>query len=599
MKPRTVFTVLDEAASRWGDAPALHQPIPGAPPEKKYQTWSWVEYRRAAEEVACGLRSIGIGKGDVVGLGSETRAEFYIADIGVMSNGSLAAALYISYPPAEQIATLKATLAKAVFVENPKMLTALRTAAGDWRPIWILLTGESDGVLTLKALQEMGRAAMAQDAGLSGRIAAEVSPGDNAILYLTSGATGQPKMVLTTHGSLVANADMGPVVLPLGTQDCGLAFLPSAHIAQRVVMEMVPLTLGTSIWFSESLTQLPHEMRSVRPTFLLAPPRVWERIYASICTEIRKRGAVTRRMFWGSIGLGSRAARLRQEGKSVPQWMQRSLKFADKAVFSKIRERFGGRIKVAASGAAPLGKDLAEFYDAIGMPLIEGYGLTEGGVVSLNPVDRPKVGTIGKALPGVDLRIAEDGELLVKSPCLFYGYYGDPAATAEVVKDGWLHTGDVATVDADGYVTITGRKKEMIVASNGKKIYPSRVENLFKTEPLISQMILVGDRMPYVSALFTVNVAAAEGLKGMEGMSLRSLEEIANAKPVLDEVRKAVSRANKQLAPFEQIRKFRILERDFAIDQGELTPTMKVRRAKVIENFRSTIAEMYAGKEEF
>ena len=599
MKSRTVFTVLEEAASQWGAAPALYQPIPGAPPDKKHQSWSWIEYQLAVQEVACGLRSIGINKGDIAALGSETRAEFYIADIGVMTNGSIAAALYVSYPATEQVATLKQTGAKAVFVENPRMLSALRSAAGDWQPIWLLLTGEAEGVLTLNGLREKGRAALAADPGLFERIRAEVSPEDDAILYLTSGATGQPKMVLTTHRALVANADMAPQVLPLGPQDAGLAFLPSAHIAQRVVMQFVPLTLGTPIWFSESLTQLPHEMRSVRPTFLLAPPRVWERIYASICTEIGKRGAVTRRMFWGALGLGARAGRLKQEGKPIPAWMSQSLKLADKAVFSKIRERFGARIKVAASGAAPLGKQLAEFYDAIGMPLIEGYGLTEGGVASLNPVDRPKIGTIGRPLPGVKMRLAEDGELLINSPCLFSGYFNDPAATAEVFEDGWLHTGDLAEIDPDGYVTISGRKKEMIVASNGKKIYPSRLENLFKTEPLINQMIIVGDRMPYVSALFTVNVAAAEALKGMEGMANRSVSEISNAKPVVDEVKKAVHKANKQLAPFEQIRKFRILDREFAIDQGELTPTMKVRRSKVIENFRSTIAELYTAREDF
>jgi long-chain acyl-CoA synthetase len=236
------------------------------------------------------------------------------------------------------------------------------------------------------------------------------------------------------------------------------------------------------------------------------------------------------------------------------------------------------------SGAAPLGKELARFYSAIGLPLIEGYGLTEGGVVCLNPLDRPKSGSIGVSLPKTELRLAEDGELLIKSPALFSGYYKDPVATAAVLRDGWLYTGDIAEMDADGYVYITGRKKELIVSSNGKKIYPARIEGLFKTEPIVNQMVLIGDRLPYVTALFTVNVANVEGLKGRA--------------PVLAEVKKAVARVNKQLAPFEQIRKFRVIEREFTIETGELTPTMKVRRNRVLENHREVVSELYMGKEE-
>jgi len=245
-----------------------------------------------------------------------------------------------------------------------------------------------------------------------------------------------------------------------------------------------------------------------------------------------------------------------------------------------------------------LGKELGRFYAAIGMPLIEGYGLTEGGVLTLNPLDRPKSGSIGVTLPGVELRLAEDGELLVKSATLFSGYYKDPASTAAVLRDGWLYTGDIAEFDSEKYVYITGRKKELIVSSNGKKIYPSRIEGLFKAEPIVNQIVLIGDRLPFVTALVTVNVSTAEGLKGMEPFKGRRPGEVAGAPPVLTEVQKAVARVNKQLAPFEQIRKFRVLERDFSIETGELTPTMKVRRNRVLENHREVVSELYMGKEE-
>jgi len=582
MGARTIFSVLETAAQTYGNAPALYQPIGSG----KYQTYSWAEYKQAVEEIACGLRRIGIGKGDIVALYAETRAEFYLADLGIMANGSIAAALYTSYPLPDQIGNLRASDAKIIFVEDPKSMQSLMDAAGD-EPLpvrWILLTGEAKDTLTLEQLRAEGRQALAADPQAFEKIRADVHPDDLAILYLTSGATGEPKMGLVTHAALVANVDTGPTVLPLLPTDSTIGFLPSAHIAQRVVIELLPIRLGVTVWFSESLAKLPNEMKTIRPTFLLAPPRVWERIFASVNAEIKKKSTVAKKLFHGAVGLGAEVSRLREEGKPVPKWMQTSIKVAHRLVFSKIHARLGGRLRIVCSGAAPLGKELARFYSAIGLPLIEGYGLTEGGVVCLNPLDRPKSGSIGVSLPKTELRLAEDGELLIKSPALFSGYYKDPVATAAVLRDGWLYTGDIAEMDADGYVYITGRKKELIVSSNGKKIYPARIEGLFKTEPIVNQMVLIGDRLPYVTALFTVNVANVEGLKGRA--------------PVLAEVKKAVARVNKQLAPFEQIRKFRVIEREFTIETGELTPTMKVRRNRVLENHREVVSELYMGKEE-
>jgi long-chain acyl-CoA synthetase len=395
----------------------------------------------------------------------------------------------------------------------------------------------------------------------------------------------------------VSNIDMGPAALPMGPADATVVFLPSAHIAQRVVMEFLPLRCGMPVTFAESLLKLPQEIRRVRPTILLAPPRMWERIYSSICTELRKRPAPARKLFYGALGLALAAARYRRAGKPVPVRIRAPLKLADRLLFRKIRERFGGRLRVPCSGAAPLGKNLAEFYEAIGMPLIEGYGLTEGGVATLNPLDRPKPGSIGKPLAGIEVRFLEDGEMLIKSPCLFSGYLNDPQTTAEVLRDGWLHTGDLGHVDDEGYIFITGRKKELIVSSTGKKIYPARVENLFKMEPLVSQVLLIGDRLPFLTALFTINSAAADTLKGMEPWRGRPAAEIAQAPPVLAEIRKAVARVNKQLAPFEQVRKYRVLARDFSIEQGELTATMKIRRAQALANCKAHIDELYAGRE--
>ena len=591
---RTVYRMLRAAAETWGSRPALFQPAG----KGEYRRWTWKEYLWTAERIAAGLYAAGVRKGDIVGLASETRAEFYLADLGVMTAGAVAAAVYTSLPPAEQVKTLLACQPRAVFVESPRTLRSLDQAGlADLQIPRFLLSGQDPAAVSLDDLADSGARVMAADPAFIERLQNGISPQDPAILYLTSGATGEPKMGLVSHNAVLANCECGPPVLPLGEDDCTLAFLPSAHITQRLVMELLMIRMGVPVWFSEGLSRMPSELRTIKPTFFVAPPRVWERIYSSITTEIRKKPAVVRKLFYMGLGVGSEAARARAEGREPAPWVKASLQFFDRAVFSKIRARLGGRIKVAASGAAPLGRELAEFYAAIGLPLIEGYGLTEGGVVILNPLRTPRPGSIGKPLPGVEVRISEEGELLLRGEMLFSGYFNDPVATSAILRDGWLHTGDLAEIDADGYVWITGRKKEVIVSSNGKKIFPARIEGLFKLEPLINQVMLLGDRMPYVTALFTIHADAAASL-GLVPQGT-PLAEAARAESVFKAVQDIVARINRQLAPFEQIRKFKILDREFSIESGEITPTMKLRRGKVLANLRDELKELYMGREEF
>jgi long-chain acyl-CoA synthetase len=589
VNPRNLYQLLEQASLRYGDAAALRQPVAGEG-RGNYRTCSWKEYRQAAAEIAAGLRGLGVKRGDVVAFDCETRMEFYLADLGVMACGAVSAALYTSYPAVELVNAIRGCGARVAFVEDAATLEALREAPVEQ---WIVVRGEAPGAIPFDELRALGRRAMEKDPTLIERITSAVGPDDSAVLYLTSGATGEPKMALVSHRALLANLEMGPKVLPLNPQDRTVAFLPSAHIAQRVVYELLPVASGTPVTFSESLLKLPQEIRQVRPTFMLAPPRMWERIYWTVCTEIRKRPTVLQKAFWGALALGLAAARYRHQGKPVPAHIRAPLAVADRLFFRKIRARLGGELRTPISGAAPLGKDLAEFYEAVGMPIVEGYGLTEGGIVVLNPLDRPRPGSIGLPMPGVELRIAADGELLIKSPTLFTSYLNDPQATADVLRDGWLHTGDIAYIAPDGFVQITGRKKEIIVSSTGKNIFPARIECLFKTDPLVSQVLLLGDRLPYLVALFTINAAAAAMLEGMEPHNDLPPDELAAAPPVNAAIRKTIERVNRELAPFEQVRKFRILARDFSIERGELTATMKVRRNRVMENFRGEIEELY------
>ncbi len=569
MSAQTIPQLLREAAQRYPDRLALRQPH-----GKNVNTWTWSQYLQAAEEIAAGLRALGLANGDHAVICAETRAEFYLADQGILANGSVAAALYPSYPAEELHRIIAKADARILLVEDPKTLARLKGAPVEHI---VLLTGEAEGAISLAQLRTHGR------------FVAEIAPDDNAILYLTSGATGDPKMVMVTHRSLVANINMGPTVLPLTPDDITVAFLPSAHIAQRLVVELLPLLSGTPVSFAESLAKLPGEIKTVKPTFFLAPPRVWERIYTTIRTEVQKRPPIAQKIFFAALGLGLAAGRYKRRGKPVPWHIAAPLSLANKFIFNKVRDRFGGRLKVAASGAAPLGADLAEFYMAVGMPLVEGFGLTEGGVVAFNPVDAPRPGSIGKVFAGVELRIAEDGELLFRSPTLSKGYYKDPEATAALLQNGWLHTGDVASVDSDGYIYITGRKKELIVSSNGKKIFPGRVESMFKFEPLISQVLLAGDRLPHLVALFTIQPAVAQSMEGAANLP----QPLHESPVVLAEVQKIVNRINKQLAPFEQVKRFRILHREFTIEDGEMTATMKVRRNQVMQNFRTELDALY------
>jgi len=598
MPPRTVFSVLEESARQYGDQAALHQPLGGK--QAGYRSFSWNEWLLSSREIALGLRALGLKKGDLACILSETRAEFYLVDLGIMGAGGVAAALYTSNPMPELAKNVRGAQPSFFFVEDAKSFAAIAAALEGALPQHVvLLEGAADGAITLDTLRNKGRELEESEPGVFDRMREELAPSDPAVLYLTSGATGEPKMGLTSHAAILANIDMAPVVLPIGPEDSTVVFLPSAHIAQRIVLEFVPMLMGTPVWFSESLAKLPNELRNIRPTFFLAPPRVWERMYATICNEAGKRSAVAKKLFYGALGLGMEAHRLKLAGKPLPGWMQTALKLADRMVFSKVKARLGGRLRIAACGAAPLGKDLGEFFAAIGMPLVEGFGLTELGVLALNPLDRPKPGSIGTLLPGVEARIAEDGELFVWTPCLFMGYYKDEAATRSVLTpDGWFATGDIAEVDQEGYYYITGRKKELIVSSNGKKIYPARIENLFKMEPIVNQVLLIGDKQPYLTALLTLNLNQVRTLKGMDGLADKPAAEQIEAPAVATAVQTVVAKVNKQLADFERIRRYRVLDRDFSIEHGELTPTMKIRRARVLENHRATISELYLGRGE-
>lgn len=598
MDTRTIYTLLKNSAAALGDAPALYVPVTREG-KRDYQIYTWNEFLQIVQEATCGLRAAGFSKGDIIAIAADTSAEFYFADTAVVSAGCIAAAVYLGYPPEDQVRSIRECDARAVIADSPATIKKLRRAAGaDGLNVqWFVLEGEAEGAVSFEELRRRGRDAMEQDPQFLSCIEAEVKPEDYAILYLTSGATGQPKMALVTHHACVTNTDIAPA-LGLDSTQRTLVFLPAAHITQRLAGQLVPIASGMTVYFSESLLRLAQDLKSSRPTFFVAPPRLWERIYTSICTEAKKKGGVAEKVFYWALGVGLTALDYRLAGKAVPAYIELARKLADRLVYSKVRERFGGAMRLAASGSAPLGRDLARFYLAMSFPLMEGFGLTEGGITAINPLDKPKPGTIGKVLPGAEMKVDEEGELLIRGPMIFSGYYKDPEATARVLVDGWVHTGDVAAVDEEGYFSITGRKKEVIVSSNGKKVYPAKIEDFFKMEPLINHVMLVGDKLPFVTALFTINQQIAENLPGMAEYKGADLATISKAPIVHAEVQRAVNTLNQTLPAFEQIRRFVIVDREFSIEKGELTATMKLRRSRVVENFREEVMRLYEGRDE-
>ncbi len=450
-------------------------------------------------------------------LHSETRAEFYLADLGILANGSIAAALYTTYPLPDQVKNVRASHAKAVFIEDPKSMQALLADGGEALAglHWILLTGESEGALTLEQLRAKGRAALEEDPHAFEKIRAEVRTEDPAILYLTSGATGEPKMGLVRHAALTSNIDMGPQVLPLTPADCTIAFLPSAHIAQRVVIEFLPIRMGIPVWFSESLAKLPHEMKSIRPTFLLAPPRVWERVFASINAEIKKKSAAVKKNVSRRRRIGRRsepAARGGQAGSendaSVAEDRRPPGVLEDPRAS---RRPYSNRRLGRGAARQGLGAILRGHRHAAHRRLRahrRRRGLFESARSSEVRKHRREAARRGAAF-GRGRRTAgqESGSVLR----LLQRSRGNRMRCCAMAG---CYTGDIAEIDSDGYVYITGRKKELIVSSNGKKIYPARIEMLFKSEPVINQVVLIGDRLPYVTALVTVNAAEVATVRG-------------------------------------------------------------------------------------
>jgi long-chain acyl-CoA synthetase len=451
-------------------------------------------------------------------------------------------------------------------------------------------------VLTLDDIAARGHARMTAEWGVAREFrdqARTIRPEDLATIIYTSGTTGEPKGVRLTHGNLISNLIAGHAVVPVTEEDVSLSYLPLSHSFERLV-SYVYLAHGVTVVFAESMETAGRDITVVRPTVMTGVPRVYEKFRARI---LEKGGALPRprrTLFYWGVQVALAKGRQLSTGRSPRALLGLEAAIAERLVFTKIREGVGGRLRVLVSGSAPLPIEVAEFFAGIGLPITEGYGLTETSpVVSANPLDAPRLGTVGKPISGVEVRIAEDGEILVRGPNVMQGYHNLPEETAAVLRDGWFHTGDIGALDADGYLTITDRKKDLLVTSGGKKIAPAPIEETLKRSPLVAEAILLGDRRRFASALIVPDFAALERRLKELGRPPAERDTLVTREDVIALYGEIVDGLNRNLAQFEKVKQFRLLPREFTMAAGELTPTLKVKRKAVEQNWAREIDAMY------
>ena len=567
------------------------------------------EFFDRIRDFSLGLGALGVEPGDRVAILSDSRPEWLIADLAALTAGAVTAPIYPTLPEGQVRYILADSGARVVVVADETQAAKVRAVWDELPDLSALVimdpagepkaaAGAASGREELSLAEATGRGhrrLMTED-GLGREYkerAAAVAPDQLATIIYTSGTTGEPKGVMLTHGNVASNVMDGGAVVRVHAEDDALSFLPLSHAFERAVV-LLYLYHGVTVTFAESLDTIARDLGTVKPTVMTGVPRVYEKFHARVHEAVAGAPAVRRRLFHWAVGVGLRQARARLAGRSVGLSARLQLGLAERLVLSKIRGRLGGRLRFVVSGSAPLSTPIAEFFFAIGIPVVEGYGLTETSpTLTVNPLERPKLGTVGPAIRNVELRIADDGEVLARGPNVMQGYYGKPEATAEVIRDGWFCTGDIGSLDDDGYLTILDRKKELIVTAGGKNIAPNPIEAELKRSALVAEAVLIGDRRPYVSALLVPDFAALAAHTGA-GAAVASREEIVERPDVVALFDEVVGRVNTGLARHEQIKRSALLPAEFGIATGELTPTLKVKRRVVAQRWSDVIERLYA-----
>ena len=591
----TLVEMFRRQADLRGDTPAMLQRIDG-----RWVALTWAEYAFQARGLAAFLVKDGLTHGDHVAVWTFNRQEFVITSTAAMMAGGSTAPLYQTLSADEAGYVLAHSEAPVAVVENTEVLArvlSVRDRLPKLRRI-ILIDGTPGAkapefVITWAEALEQGQAAVTEVGQEVDKRIERIRASDVATLVYTSGTTGPPKAVMATHQNLIAAIDgLGPLVR-LSADDRVLSYLPLAHILERLNSEIRLYAVGSPVWFASAMAEMPRDIHELRPTCFVGVPRVWEKMAATINAAIDEMPATRRRMARWAIGAGEDAVDRRQAGKTLTLPQRIRLGVADRLVLRRIRAETGlDQAHTLITGAAPIATHLLRFFHAIGLEVLEGYGMSENmTVTSLNRHGHARIGSVGQVVPGVEVKIAADGEILMRGDVVFPGYFKDAAAYADTVEGGWLHTGDIGDLDAEGYLRITDRKKDLIITAGGKNVSPSNIENALRNT-LIANAVVIGDRRPYLSALLALDPAGLAAFAAEHSLVGEALGLISNP-VVLDEVRRWVETVNGNLANVEKVRRWLVLPRDFIVGV-ELTPTFKVRRKVVGERYADQIERLYA-----
>lgn len=579
-----------------GEAPAERLKREGA-----WRTLSWRELGATVEEVALGFLVLGRRKGEAVALLSASRAEWVQADFAIFSAGCVTIPVYPSYTPEQLAYIVSDSGAKTLIVEDPAQLAKALEVRGKMESVEQIVViqsyeGHERSIFTWEELRRMGRENRERLKSVLAQRLASTQPDDVATIVYTSGTTGPPKGVVQTHANHVAALEAASQSTKIVGGDVHLLFLPLAHAFARFEAFM-GIHRGLTTAFAENLDKVGENLREVRPDFISSVPRVFEKVYARILAGVEAGSPLKKRIFHWAIGVGREVSRLHQARRPIPASLALKHRIAHRLVFAKLHQALGGRLRFCISGGAPLAKEIAEFFHAAGILILEGYGLTETcPVLTVNRPDGFKFGSVGRAIPGVELRIAADGEILARGPNIATrGYFRKPEASAEVFEpSGWFHTGDIGRIDEDGFLFITDRKKDLIVTSGGMNIAPQNIENLLKGDPFISQVMVYGDRRPYPVVLITLNPEELRKFAQAEGILATDSALLVKHPRVVERVSRIVEERNVSLQSYAKIKKFAVLPADFSQDGGELTPTLKVKRKVVAEKYRDVLESLYA-----
>ena len=565
---------------------------------KRREQWEDISWQQLADQIvsaAHGLAALGFKAGDRLALLAENQPEWPVMDLACLYLGGVDVPLYLSSPGQDVAYILKDSGASFIAVSGRGQLDKVRRIAPDLPQLSHIIALDSEdqpldsGPLTGCRFAEL----LALGEQQSDRRQPVVDPGLATIIY-TSGTTGFPKGVMLSHRNMLSNVHDAPQVLPLGADDVSLSFLPLSHGFERTTGLYTPLSVGGSIAYGGGTVSLLRDLAEVRPTVLCCVPRVLELVYRRVLGERESAGFPKQQLLDWALALGKSVGTRRVEERRIPALHQLQLQLIDRLVFQKLRHTLGGQIRFLVSGGAPLNAEIARFFYGIGITVYEGYGLTEAGpVISCNRPGQTRLGTVGIALPQVEVKIDTDGEICARGPNIMDGYYQRPEDTAAVLDaDGWLHTGDVGNIDSDGFISITDRKKDLIITDSGENIAPQPIEGVLKQDPLIEEACLIGDKRPFVTALLVPNQALVETLARKNGVS-GDWQTVLGHQTVQSLFRDRVNAVNKTLPTPARIRQFRVLDQPFSQDRGELTPTLKVRRRHVLETRHEQIAAMY------